>query len=1026
MPKISRPISGYIDILAPHLVRANSSANKPCFGSKGCIPREAHPNNKTLSQRAFSFEYCSLDLNHLHILSVIVVVVDIDCVEIRTSIVKPAATQDGFLISNPDLPNNEKDIWTMTTSTGGTRHQRKAERLQTLKATKRYQAAQARKAGDSVPVVTETTEVTNLDDSKPIDEVDDSISDAVDYNEQANEDMPDAVDYMEHPSEDMPESPALSRVDEVEVQEENKAEARLTDEEEESPVVIDLFQDVSHEKSLLDSPKAHRKSYDGDQTPKTKTLSRMDETKDATPGRRFDIVEDGRPHRGNKSGRTNKTSLRKKSSKGRVSRGQKRSKRVRIKQRSIDDDASSVDSQLESYLSEDRSDGMAGALDHIIDYFTPMDDSRSLDDSYAYSERTERTDRTEETYANQPLFDYSFFSSKSKGGLLKDVEDLFMDRFSCGPAIPECQDLGTQTFSYAEDESTVSAPPARKIKPKRRPTRSKRSSRKPASKEADMPSVDLSTINPEDETETGTLTTKGESLSSKVLDGSLATSTYDTDKDIAHYASFDTAEQGRGCNIVGCLEPTTEAKNDFGEGQKAKIRDLLLIARRHAEQATKDLRSETSSLFSPSIASSKMSWLRDSTTVKADAVDAVDAADTTFTDVGTAFTDGAETQSIIQQPPVSDADVALKIIDEETSKEPDSHSDNNLYAPAQSIKTSASFYSVDTSTSQKKDPETAFQKAFSKLRDDTVLASKRLQDFQQSLQVMDFAPAGNVSITEKVKQVFTCSPEPHEVDEMPAEESKRVTAVETLKNVFTCSDVNRQDSILVEAGPDVAVGVSPATEDDANNSIAGDEVERQADVERPEEDDSGTPCASEPFGEVVKPVTAEGDSSETRSVQTKDTSRSSTEDEGENESPEHCVIEDAPLNKSMQSQETFQSQQQSTMEMSTESKSPKKWRKLRRMSKLVRPLFRTKRHSAKNSPAAQSSSEQNTSNSSGADSAVSPFDPSLSMKAKREAWRSSQNEFDEIISDKARANDWVMFPEFVNSSNVDAATKASI
>jgi hypothetical protein len=928
------------------------------------------------------------------------------------------------------------------------RHQKALEKMHAVRATKRFQAAQVRSGKENESVVSEASVGGTLD-SKPSEEYDNSI-------------LATSIVVTDNEDEDVlnvPDLPVNSRVDEAEPQQERKT---ASDPNEESPnIVFDGRQDGTQESPGTSSPKAHRKFPDGDQTPKSKTMSRLDEKKETAPSpprsRRFDIVEDEPPR---KPSKTNKASLRK-SSRGRKSKRSRRSKRVRIKERSIDDDASSVDSQLESFLSEDRPD-VASALDHIFDFFTPMDDLRSLDDSCS-----ERTDRTDESYLNM------IFSSKSRGGLLKEVEELFIDRFSCGPSIPECHHLGTPTFSYAEDESTVSGNKERKVRSKKHHARSMRSSGRKA-KETDMLSFDSSAI-PEDEetvTDTGTLTTNGESL---------ATSAYDTDKDIGRATSFDTEGAGAGwrnpCNMAECLGETAGAHED-NERKKKKIRELLSKAKRRAEKATKDLKNETSNIFSradsPSITSTLMSSLRGATTPTGDenAMPFTDGgtafangesaftdvgtaftnADTTFTDTGTAFTDGTghrtvDTQSVIQPTPEEVG--ALSNNQNDTS--------NEVYAPAQAIKPSSSFYSVETPTSQK-NPESAFQKALGKLRDDTVLATKRLQS---SLGGLDFAPAGNVSIAEKVKQVFTCSPGPDQMPlatdetETPVEESKKVTPGERVKRVLTCTAIPREDSGLVNNGLKATVEAGPETNEQAEDSAVDDLVEDQQGAEQPE--DAGIECSNDP-AVVLKPV-ADGDS-ETKSVETKDTSRSSTEDEAEHERPEDVEFEYAPVTESSEYQETSPPQEQIPQDKpaeTTETIPPKKkWGKLRRMSKLVRPLFGTKKHGAKHSPestpkapvpfvydsedirnssadscvkslTSQLSSDQNTSSSSKGDSAPSPFDPSLSTKAKREAWRSTKaDEFDEIISNNARVNDWNhVFPELIVSDAADSVTDAS-
>jgi hypothetical protein len=131
----------------------------------------------------------------------------------------------------------------------------------------------------------------------------------------------------------------------------------------------------------------------------------------------------------------------------------------------------------------------------------------------------------------------------------------------------------------------------------------------------------------------------------------------------------------------------------------------------------------------------------------------------------------------------------------------------------------------------------------------------------------------------------------------------------------------------------------------------------------------------------------------------------------------------------------------------------KKWSPLRRV---VAPLFRKKKQdeqplvqvhiggethgtrcmsfdvpdSAKSTSTSPSStstdvSSENQATTTPIESTENPFDPSISGKSKREAWRSTRaDDFDEIITKNARADDWdCMFPEF--SDPVENATMAS-
>ena len=80
---------------------------------------------------------------------------------------------------------------------------------------------------------------------------------------------------------------------------------------------------------------------------------------------------------------------------------------------------------------------------------------------------------------------------------------------------------------------------------------------------------------------------------------------------------------------------------------------------------------------------------------------------------------------------------------------------------------------------------------------------------------------------------------------------------------------------------------------------------------------------------------------------------------------------------------------------------------------------------SKSTATSPSTASVDVSSSTPNESSLNPFDPSISAKAKREAWRSTRaDDFDEIITKNARADDWDrIFPEF--SDEVGTATMAS-
>lgn len=133
-------------------------------------------------------------------------------------------------------------------------------------------------------------------------------------------------------------------------------------------------------------------------------------------------------------------------------KGAKKGKRVRIQE--DDDTNSTFDSRQEFFASMNKSDAVTHALDQVFDLFNPLgDDMRSLDDESSI--RTERTEETEGGVAFIP----NIFKTKSRESLLKDMEELFMERLGCAaPTASEVvrDDMPLPSFSFNDDVPEVS------------------------------------------------------------------------------------------------------------------------------------------------------------------------------------------------------------------------------------------------------------------------------------------------------------------------------------------------------------------------------------------------------------------------------------------------------------------------------------------------------------------------------------------------------------------------------------------
>ena len=213
----------------------------------------------------------------------------------------------------------------------------------------------------------------------------------------------------------------------------------------ESPVVVDTREDSldrrrnKHYKGLSQdsSQGAQDKSMDSQKASEVK-INSTDINK-ASPLRRFDIVEGSF---GQKAQQTNRSvkGAHKKSSRARLSEKHKRSRKTR-RDHGREDDTWSFDSQLDTWLNEGKGNPLASALDRVFDYF---DEMRSVgDESYSI-----RTEKTEETVPVAPR--------RSAGSLFADVEGMFTEGFSCGTLVATCESLTAPSYSFHEDESTLS------------------------------------------------------------------------------------------------------------------------------------------------------------------------------------------------------------------------------------------------------------------------------------------------------------------------------------------------------------------------------------------------------------------------------------------------------------------------------------------------------------------------------------------------------------------------------------------
>ena len=519
----------------------------------------------------------------------------------------------------------------------------------------------------------------------------------------------------------------------------------------------------------IDIPAGEEISQAGNVTPSSKLTRRYVNANEVTP----DLSHES--GNGETKNGPRKSSLKKAPrSKHHNSKG-----RVKVRRALSQDDDSTIESR--QYRLTQKSDGIASALDPLFDFL--MDEPSIGDDSVSI--HTERTDE--------------------KADIVKVVEDFLWEGMNCGKVADCHQDLESRTLSM--DESTVSENDINKKAHRR--TKSPNVPHQDSSDSRNRVASDEISILPDVDEMIDDLAR----ATWKVLDESLATTTLDTDRDMTECVSFESHADKNLCgsiyemaNDIIQLDETTN-----GCGKIDKVSQIVKDAKRRAE---KDFNSDvsfqgslqTSMKETSSYASTFFSSLREST-VFTGTERSAENEDTAVKSVPS-----GETHSVIQNA------------DNEVQEEAE------IYAPAEEVKSDASFFSKDT------DPGTnsatnAFEEAMAKLKDslDATTASARLQELQASINTMRLVPDDSNwspqklyealssacnsetddedkerrSISEKVKTMLSCGPIEADVpfDETEQRPKREESLAQKIKNVLTCSDSRPEDAVVMEESP---------------------------------------------------------------------------------------------------------------------------------------------------------------------------------------------------------------------------------
>ncbi len=818
--------------------------------------------------------------------------------------------------------------------------------------------------------------------------------------------------------------------------------------------------EISSTEQIVDlSAKSNSKLNGGDKPPIV--ITDDDNTGKASPQRRFDIVDD-HEHVPSKESRRSGSLSYKKAQKMKSSRKPRRSRKVPMKDNTTEDDASTIDSQPEHYLTEAKTDGIASALDHVFHYF---DDFRSIgDDSYSI-----RTERTEETGQIPPV--------RSERGFFKDVEEIFLERFSCATMSMPCHGLDVPAHSYFEDESTISGTKDRKEEMESTKRTAGPSSRH-SSLDGDSRSALSSVLLEDDDTFTDTTTVKDE------LHLENDTGTSDQDTDVAKKKSFDTQDGvlcRNFCNIGSdCLHDSGRVADGCEADRQNKLQELVSGAKRHAAklkcnfksdssfQSVQNSLGETAGIESTILTSSRDIPILTKEDITKNSIpgehsvavegnimaeffsavsmlsNTIEAAIVDAKPIPEEHAEDRKEKDILKDKADDNVDGDSQMKDVEDEKE-----SKNLYTSGHSIKPSVSFFSVDTGASGKEMPTSGFQEALAKLRDmNTASVTDTFRELETSLKGINLTPTEHTWFVEKFTEVFPCSADvnqetPSEVGTNEGVQNKPAV-VEKFQYACSCAKVEHEEFATARSQDNVdAEDLNPKPKDtyseDLTTEIVGDFFESKGDAKHVQSIDSGASNIVwdqhdwKPFEDSDCSASAGN-----QSIDTKATSNS-TEDEVEHRSAEKTI----PLRKPDPPSSSSRTKLQMAGCTQTDEKPPPKWRRMRLVPNIVRPFFKNKKqptptHLPVDDKKVLNVSTKMSTNSLGKqmfpvenipqdDFTIDPFQASKSCISERQVWRTGQgDDFVEIINANTQAHDWkYTFPEMVKCTSMDAQTKAS-
>jgi hypothetical protein len=726
--------------------------------------------------------------------------------------------------------------------------------------------------------------------------------------------------------------------------------------------------------------KAQDSSEDQDNSEMTLPAKKMKQVFEMEQEEPEDEVE-CKEKKSNERGKTLKSKMTKKKHLLSKRKKDEKKRRRRVRTKDDDDESASLDSRYDFYASVDKSDVVTHALDQVMDYFSPME----ADDDYRTLDGDSLTMDTLESELPPSLFSSLFSPVKPNDSILREMEELFMERLGCAPTGRRAKDLNT---SAMEESYYTEANNSKK----------ERNHKKQFSTSASNEGKTTKVVSSDNVSNND----NGHVTRTRVLQ--VVSTDDDTELDVT--ASFDTRDD-LGCRLFDGLFQNPTSKEDDKEsrtrkGKKGGINDMYDRVRQRAASAKKEFKSDFSL---------PTSMYRETSTVTDMAEQSIEFGSVNEDSISKVVTSkgdnlfGSESSRPGDDESTSTQSVKVDAVHSALTGE--ASKEERIYSSGEALKESTSWADNDEGS---KEDKPAFQNIihaeFQKLK--SVEPSKIVSDFQAVLKDIggdSLSSLNQKNITERVKTLIFWRPKCEEekkketgvdnVHEEPIEQSWEDLTTIIMGNVVQEDEFRRKlESSVLKSETDSA-SLTPSIYEDCDSV--------QMDTMKATFGDS----TSETLGTLIQ----EGNAANGTEQSVSEVEKASLATEPESVTTVKSVA-------------AVKAERESIVVTSSKIGTKQKMKgKLRGLAKIVRPFFK------KNKSKKMSQSIATCDDPQKGDSPHTPFkkvesdgpmDPSQST-SKREAWRekhsadtifehtpsfSKMPEFDNIMTMQACDDDW--------------------